>query len=132
MRDHEFLLRLFGARLRALREEKGWSVADAVARLGCSVGYYYKLERGVQEPSFEMLDALARVFWLDVVDLFVFPDASPLRHGIYDLLRKSPEHMLLRTKLSLLEQQPASATVKPTNPAEQPRKVGRPRRRMVR
>jgi transcriptional regulator with XRE-family HTH domain len=93
----------FGLRLRALRLERGWSADEACSRVDCSRGYYYKLERGERDFSLEMLARLARAFRLDEIDFFMFPETSPLRHGVYDLLRRSPEQVLLRLKLSLLE-----------------------------
>jgi transcriptional regulator with XRE-family HTH domain len=93
-----------GARVRALRLERGWSVAEFCARLGWSRSYYYKVESGELGLSWEGLTKMARVFRLDEVDLLMFPDANPLRHGIYDLLRRASEPALLRTKLFILEE----------------------------
>lgn len=115
---------LFGARLRALRAERGWTGADAAARVGCSEGYYYKLERGAQDCSLEMVARLAQTYHLDEVDLFTFPGASPLRHGIYDLLRRAPEAVLMRTKLFVMEQLGETAT---STAAEEQRPRGRKR-----
>jgi transcriptional regulator with XRE-family HTH domain len=120
------LRRRIGERLRALRVERGWSVDEACLRVGCSRGYYYKLERGYQDLSLDMLGKLARVFRLDEVDFFMFPETSPLRHGVYDLLRRVPEAVLLRTKLSLLEQmgEAALSEAPPADEASDRRRTG--------
>lgn len=132
MNERIALRHRFGSRLRALRQECGWSVEEACLRVGCSKGYYYKLEEGRREFSVEMLVKLAQAFRLDEVDFFTFPDASPLRHSIYELLRKSPEPVLLRMKLFLLEdleRQPKAAVTSATNEEAQP---ARPRKRAAR
>jgi transcriptional regulator with XRE-family HTH domain len=106
----------FGLRLRALREERGWTADETCTRVGCSRGYYYKLERGERDFSLEMLARLASTFRLDELDFFMFPETSPLRHGVYDLLRRAPEPVLLRLKLSLLEEGgQAGATEEPSS-----------------
>jgi transcriptional regulator with XRE-family HTH domain len=110
MDERVVLRQRFGARLKALRLERGWSVDEVCLRIECSKGYYYKLERGEKDFSLEMLARLAQAFRLDEVDFFTFPEASPLRHGIYELLRTAPEPTLLRTKLFLLEDLERSAS----------------------
>lgn len=108
----------FGARLRSLRHECGWSVEEASLRVGCSTTHYYKLEEGAKDFTSSMLIKLGRAFRLDQVDFFTFPEASPLRHGIFELLRKAPEPVLLRMKLFLLEElerQPKAASTEVTN-----------------
>lgn len=103
-----------GLRLRELRGEKGWSVLEFCARSGWSRGYYYKVERGAVGLSWEGLEKMARVLRIDPVDFLVFPDADPLRHGIYDLLRRVPESTLLKTKIFVLEEIARVATTAPS------------------
>ncbi len=93
----------FGARLRALRLENKLEGRDVAALAGCTIGHYYKLERGAVECSDRLLVRLRKGFRLDEVDFYTFPDANPVRHGIYDLLRRAPEELLLKTKLFILE-----------------------------
>src|SRR5690242_20142694 len=94
---------LFSARLKALRLEKGWTATQTAARAGCTVGYYCKLERGDQEPAFEMLAKLARAFGLDEIDLLTFPGATE-RHDLCDLLRRASESVRLRVLEFLREE----------------------------
>jgi transcriptional regulator with XRE-family HTH domain len=118
--DRRLLLRhQLAERLQGLREEKGWSVEETIARIGCSRAHYYKLESGNTDYSSEMLVMLARAFGLDAADFFICPKAKPDRHGLYDLLRRCPEPMLLRTRLWVLEQM-ASAGTLPVATAAQP------------
>lgn len=85
---------LFGARLKALRAEKGWNATKTAARVGCSLSYYCKLERGAKEPTFSMLANIARAFGVDEFDLFCFPGSTE-RHDICDDLRRAPEAVRL-------------------------------------
>lgn len=94
----------FAARLRALRHELGLTTAEVAARIGCTIRHYNKLERREVWVADSMLVRLRKALRLDEVDFFVFPDANPLRHGIYDLLRNAPEEVLLKTKLFVLEE----------------------------
>jgi transcriptional regulator with XRE-family HTH domain len=83
---------LFGARLKALRTEKGWSQRRAAARARISPGYYSMLEGGNKGPAFEMLPNLARAFGVDEADLLCFPGTTD-RHDLNDLLRDAPLHV---------------------------------------
>lgn len=94
----------FASRLRTLRQELGLSTHDVAARIGCTIRHYNKLERRESWIADSMLVKLRKAFRLDEVDFFVFPDANPLRHGIFDLLRGAPEEVLLKTKLFVLEE----------------------------
>jgi putative transcriptional regulator len=50
----------FGARLRDLRTEAGLSQRELAERAGCNVFTVNKLERGVQEPAWPLVLALAK------------------------------------------------------------------------
>ena len=48
-----------GRRLRALRQARDERLADTAARAGCSPQYLSELERGLKDPSSEILAAVA-------------------------------------------------------------------------
>jgi transcriptional regulator with XRE-family HTH domain len=50
----------FGIRLRALREEKGMSQRELAELAGCNQFTVAKLERGLQEPAWPLVLALAK------------------------------------------------------------------------
>jgi len=49
-----------GSRLRVLREAQGKSLAHMERRTGFDKGYISKVERGLQRPSIDFLQAAAR------------------------------------------------------------------------
>lgn len=63
-------------RLRALRNDRGWSLEKACDLLAANQGYEVtyshlsKVERDTADPSFELLAALARLFNVPVPELF--------------------------------------------------------------
>ncbi len=115
----------FAARLRTLRHELGLTTAEVAARVGCTIRNYNKLERRAIVPTDQMLVRFRKAFRLDEVYFLVFPDANPLRHGLYELLRQAPEEVLLKTKAFVLEElrrypaqsiSSASGTAEPSSP----------------
>ncbi len=78
--------KLFGQRVRQLREEQRLGAADVAALIGCDVSHYYSIERGAHPPSFALLVAIAKVFKVDEADLFTWP-GSGLRHDLREQLR---------------------------------------------
>jgi transcriptional regulator with XRE-family HTH domain len=49
---------VLGGKLRALREQRGDRLVDVAARAGISPQYLSEMERGVKEPSSEMIAAV--------------------------------------------------------------------------
>jgi transcriptional regulator with XRE-family HTH domain len=82
-----------GARLKQLRQEQALRAHDAAAEVGVDVTHLYNVERGVANPSLELLIALAAAYRVDVADLFVFPDSGP-RHALRELMRQLPNARL--------------------------------------
>ena len=82
-----------GARLKQLRREQELRAHDAAAEIGVDVTHLYNIERGVANPSLELLVALAATYRVDVADLFVFLDGGP-RHAIRELARLTPNAKL--------------------------------------
>jgi len=60
---------VLGSRLRALRADRGETLAQTAERAGISPQYLSEVERGRKEPSSEMIAALAGALDLTVADL---------------------------------------------------------------
>lgn len=58
-----------GERLRRLRHERGERLADTATRAGVSPQYLSEIERGLKEPSSEMIAAVAGALEVTLVDL---------------------------------------------------------------
>ncbi len=58
-----------GDRLRRLRHERGERLADTAGRAGVSPQYLSEIERGLKEPSSEMIAAVAGALDVTLVDL---------------------------------------------------------------
>ncbi len=72
--------RTIGALLRAARESRGLRLVDVAARARLSPQYLSEVERGLKEPSSEVLAALTDALGLTLVDL---------AQGIVDALGES-------------------------------------------
>jgi transcriptional regulator with XRE-family HTH domain len=62
----------FGQRLQHLRQAKGLTQANLAEQVGVTVEFISLLERGVNAPSFETLEKLARALQMPVYQLFLF------------------------------------------------------------
>jgi len=60
---------VLGEHLRALRHARGETLAETAGRAGVSPQYLSEVERGVKEPSSEMIAALAGALGTTLVDL---------------------------------------------------------------
>jgi transcriptional regulator with XRE-family HTH domain len=70
--EHEPLWReLVGGELRAVRHERGERLVDVAHRAGVSPQYLSEVERGLKDPSSEMLAAVAGSLDLTVRELSV-------------------------------------------------------------
>jgi len=91
------VLAAVGPRLRALRRERGTSLADVAAATGISVSTLSRLESGQRKATLELLLPLARVYQVPLDQLVAPPAADPRvpvsavrRHGMtmYPLTRR--------------------------------------------
>ncbi|MEU4539187.1 helix-turn-helix transcriptional regulator [Streptosporangium sp. NPDC023825] len=60
---------MLGERLRGLRHERGEKLSETARRAGVSPQYLSEMERGVKEPSSEMIAAVAGALDVTLVDL---------------------------------------------------------------
>ena len=58
-----------GEQLRAERLDRGERIADVAARAGVAPQYLSELERGLKDPSSEVLSAVSGALGLSVLDL---------------------------------------------------------------
>ena len=64
------------AKLRALRESRGWSQPEAARRAGVAFGTYRDIEQGVRaDPWYSTVTAIAKVFGVDCG--YFSPDLAP-------------------------------------------------------
>jgi len=59
----------FGKRLRALREERGWSQEEFADRAGLHRTYVSAVERGVRNPTLSVLERLAKALGVSMAEL---------------------------------------------------------------
>ncbi len=59
-----------GARLRRLRRDRGWTLADVAERTGLAVSTLSKVERGRMSLAYDKFGILAAVLGLDIAELF--------------------------------------------------------------
>ncbi len=70
----ESLQRVFGRRLRQLRRQKELTQAQLAEAIDTSVEFVSNVERGVNAPSFNTLERLAKALGCPVKGLFDFDD----------------------------------------------------------
>ncbi|SHN45972.1 helix-turn-helix domain-containing protein [Chitinophaga sp. CF418] len=69
MQSKPEILKLFGSRLKKIREEKGLTQMDVAFHLSTGTGYISRLENGRTEPGITMLYVLAEVLECNPKDL---------------------------------------------------------------
>lgn len=62
--------KIFGARVRTLRTEKGWSQEDFAFECGLHRTYISAVERGERNISLENIKKIANTFRIDIAELF--------------------------------------------------------------
>jgi transcriptional regulator with XRE-family HTH domain len=91
------LAKAVGARVRKLRDEKGWNFDAFVEECGLGRGYVSELERGMVVPTVTSLAKLARALEVTVADLVL--GESP-RERIFEVAR----HLTERDVMAILKQ----------------------------
>jgi transcriptional regulator with XRE-family HTH domain len=75
------ILRLIGQRLRALRQERGLSLAQVAAAAGLTRGFLSQLELGDTAASVSSLVKIASALGVEVTSLFERPPSPLVRHA---------------------------------------------------
>jgi transcriptional regulator with XRE-family HTH domain len=73
--------RVFGERVRALREQRGWQLDDVGKRLGKSRGSMSRIETGKQNLTLADIVTLAIIFDVAVAELFSSHGTPPMPVG---------------------------------------------------
>ncbi|MEA4944581.1 MAG: helix-turn-helix transcriptional regulator [Propionicimonas sp.] len=60
----------FGARVRALRTDRGWSQEELAHRANLDRTYVSGVERGVRNPTLDVITRFADTLEVEVADLF--------------------------------------------------------------
>lgn len=68
------LREMFGRRLRKLRKDRYLTQNQLAEATSLSVEFISNLERGVNAPSFDTIESIARVLEVSVFELFIFED----------------------------------------------------------
>lgn len=79
--------RRFGARLRALRTEKGVTQEQLAVAVDVGKGFLSEVESGKKFPSIPTMVDLARELGVELLDLFAFDPGDP-RHLLLDAARR--------------------------------------------
>lgn len=82
-------MKRLAARVREARQARGWSQAVLASKAGITREFLARIETAVQVPSLPMLEAIARVLDVDVVDL-VTPSASTAARRPRTVRRRRP------------------------------------------
>jgi transcriptional regulator with XRE-family HTH domain len=109
------VLRRLGARLKQLREEQGFRMAEVAGSLGVEPTTLYAIERGDSAPSFKLFMELARLYKADEADLCTWP-GSHLRHDLRELIRLTPNAKLRELQAAWAQvtgEDPAAAQAAP-------------------
>jgi transcriptional regulator with XRE-family HTH domain len=93
--DHDPVLDAVGPRLRALRQDRGVTLAALSAATGISVSTLSRLESGGRKPSLELLLPIARAHRVPLDELVGLPASSDPR------VRAKPVHRHGRTLIPL-------------------------------
>jgi transcriptional regulator with XRE-family HTH domain len=70
----------FGNRLLAIRHERKLTQEQFAEHVGISVDFLSLIERGINAPSFETIEQMAKSLRLPVKALFEFPVRRPSTH----------------------------------------------------
>lgn len=89
------LVRRAGARVRALRKARGWTVQDLAAHSDVSRRMLTQMELGQANPSLGTLDRVAKALAVDFVGLVTpYPDSDPRSVSVWEGERGSSAALL--------------------------------------
>lgn len=88
---------LFGARVKHIRESHGWTQENLTERMDISTNYLSSIERGKENPTFDMLVKLATALEAEMWELFDFEhekNLKELRDGLNKFAKEAEENKL--------------------------------------
>ncbi len=95
---------LFGGRIKSLREAKGWTQEKLAEKMDISSNYLSSMERGKENPTFDMLIKFADALKVEMWEMFDFGHEvglKELRESLNKLSKEADEDKL-RTAVKLL------------------------------
>lgn len=84
--------------IKTLRENKGLMQKEVAAEIGLKPAHYNKLEKGLVEPSIEVLDKLAAFYGISIDDIVHLSIATPKVVTMED--KSSAEQLRLISQLN--------------------------------
>lgn len=103
MKENELIL--LGRRIRSLRSKKGWTQQELGRRANINYKFIGEIERGKQNPSFNILSKIASTLNVDTLELFRYEhetlDRKQIELKIRDILKTLPENELRQFLLIL-------------------------------
>ena len=66
------LKRLFCTRIKNLRENKGWTQENLAEMMDISSNYLSSIERGKENPTFDMLEKISTALGVEIREIFDF------------------------------------------------------------
>ena len=79
---------LLGARIKTLRRGRERTQEQLAERMGLSVNYVSRIERGLENPTLETLLGLAEALKVEPVELFTFDHEEPNPDRLRQLLAR--------------------------------------------
>lgn len=95
---------LFGGRIKNLREAKGWTQEKLAEKMDISSNYLSSMERGKENPTFDMLIRFADALKVEMWEMFDFGHEvglKELRESLNKLSKEADEDKL-RTAVKIL------------------------------
>ena len=71
-----------GRRIRAIRRAKGWTQEELGTKADTSYKFIGEIERGQQNPSFDILEKIANALGIELFELFRFEQETTKREDI--------------------------------------------------
>jgi len=90
-----------GQDIRALRQARGWTLADLAGRLQRSVGWLSQMERGTSEPSLSDIRQIAEIFGLPLSFFFAH---SPVEGEAHTIVRAGHRRKITDDIMGLTEE----------------------------
>lgn len=90
--------------LKQIRKSKGYTLSTLSSMIGCTSSYLSQLERGLKQPSLEMLRRISQCLEIPIFDLFSEADASTssirkIPDNKYDIIRHDNRKKLVMPEI---------------------------------
>jgi transcriptional regulator with XRE-family HTH domain len=103
--SHEKAKALLGSRIRTLRNMKGWTQQELGNQADVNYKFLGEIERGQQNPSFNILVKLASALGVELPELFRIehevPDRKEIEARIKEILKAIPDDDVRQVLLML-------------------------------